>query len=97
MLAMANTCEQIDYGVVQHVSRIIDTCIEALVEMNRAGEVRHAQVQRDVGRLYEPADCISVADLICICYEFLGLVAVESIGRKELMKFGSNKIFTQLL
>jgi hypothetical protein len=43
-----------------------------------------------------PADCEAIADLICACYELLGILSTDDLGRREILKFDSTKVLQQL-
>jgi hypothetical protein len=43
-----------------------------------------------------PADCESVADLLCSCYDLLGILSIDYLGRKEILKYDSSKVLQQL-
>ena len=47
----------------------------------------------DIQGLAAPADCEAVADLLAASYEWLGLLSSECLGRREILRFDSMKIF----
>ena len=100
LLSLAKPSDLTDYGIVQHVVRVIDTCSHALSLMWESGyrgsnssQPQHGQ---DVGKLAAVADCDAVADLLCACYELLGLLSTDDLGRREILKFDSTKVLQQL-
>lgn len=50
----------------------------------------------DTSQLTQPAECESVADLLCISYEWLGFLASDDLGRSELLRMCNYRVYQQL-
>lgn len=100
LLGTTKAADQIDFGLVEQVVKIVDNCISALNTMQMLGfqkqKARQVINRCDSTLLALHAECESIADLLCISYEWLGLISADDLGRFELLRMSNYRIFNQL-